>query len=383
MAGKPGLDFGNYSGVGRVREKNEDYFGSFLLAKGHLFVVCDGMGGHKGGQRASQLAVETIRQYVESTVELEPTVFLRRAVEKANEAVFIESRLNEGLQGMGTTCVIMLVRPGPKPEGWIAHVGDSRMYRLRRGKITRLTKDHSKVQKMVDMGILSQKEAAEHPQKNVITKAIGIEQNVYPDVKQIDIFRNDRYILCTDGVTDLLTDSDLELFAEREKEPQRLAESIVSLSDERGGYDNATIQVIDIRKGPPPPKEGKEGGIPRPALFVLLSLIAILTLVLFSKTFCGGGSEESPTETEVVQPDTSDASFEVEEAVEPLSGEQVIQSNEGALPVEPADSIPSLRDSVEQGSDTSSLTGGGSTELPGLLGEGIPLNEETGSPDTL
>ena len=308
MAANSGLEYGNFSGVGRVREKNEDYFGSFVLAKGHLFVVCDGMGGHKGGQRASQLTVDEIRKYVESTIELEPTVFLRRAVEKANEAVFKESRENEGLHGMGTTCVIMLVRPGPKPEGWIAHVGDSRIYRLRKGKITRLTKDHSKVQKMVDMGILSQKEAAEHPQKNVITKAIGIEQSVYPDVKQIDLCKNDRYILCTDGVTDLVSDEDLGLFAAREKEAQRLAESLVALSNERGGHDNATIQVVDLTRGPLPPKEGDTATTRRSTYLLLALLAVILAYLLLTQPFGSDKPKDSQVHRgETAVPDTTDA----------------------------------------------------------------------------
>lgn len=244
-----GFSYGNLSDTGKVREKNEDYFGTTSTPHGILFLVCDGMGGHKGGQRASRLAVEVIQNSVIDSNSNDPVALLDTAQKTANEKIIEEAAADPGLTGMGTTSVALLLQPGNKPKAWISHVGDSRIYRIRQGRIEAITIDHSVVMEMVKHGIITAEQARTHPKSNVITQALGSKETIKPDTIEIEVCKNDRYILCSDGLTDLVEDEEI-LKLSKGNSHQELAEKLVHLANEYGGIDNSTVQVIDIEKGP-------------------------------------------------------------------------------------------------------------------------------------
>ena len=242
--------FGNHSDVGMVRKENQDYFGYFTTTFGELFIVCDGMGGYQGGSTASRLAVEAVKGFLANTDITDPGSALAAALHNANKQVYQKAQTKPEYKGMGTTAVALLIQPGSKPKGWVAHVGDSRLYRVRAGKIERVTRDHSKVQEMVDHGIITQDEAEDHRDSNIISRAIGKYEKTQPDVSPVDICRGDRYILCTDGVSGPLKDDDILELSKKNKSPQDLSEALIDTANERGGDDNSTAQVIDIHRGP-------------------------------------------------------------------------------------------------------------------------------------
>lgn len=281
---KSAFAFGNSTDVGRVRQENEDYFGYFSTPNGELFLVCDGMGGHQGGQRASHLAVETIRSYVSSSVELDPAVFLQAAFVEANRAIRDEAVSTPDLAGMGTTCVALLLRPGKEPRAWRAHVGDSRLYRVRQEGIEQITRDHSRVAEMLAHGLLTPAEAEKHPDKNIITRALGAHESVQPDVEPLAVCAGDRFILCSDGVSGPVPAQDIVAYT-KTRTPQALAEVLVKLANERGGEDNATVQVVDVLTGPAPPKKRQTSEVipqgKRPsAMLVALAGGSVIVLAL-------------------------------------------------------------------------------------------------------
>jgi serine/threonine protein phosphatase PrpC len=278
---RQGFGFGNATDVGRVREKNEDYFGYFSTPNGQLFLVCDGMGGYEGGQRASRLAVECIKNYVEKSVELDPAIFLRAAFDDANRRIRAESAADPALHGMGTTCLALLLRAGKSPSAWSAHIGDSRTYRIRQNRIKQITRDHSRVAEMVAHGLLTPEEAEKHPERNVITRALGTHENAEPEIMSLDVCKNDRFVLCTDGVSGPVPPGDI-LQHSRDRKSQPLAEVLVRLANERGGEDNATCQIVDVLTGPRPPKlrrtEGVNIGAKRRRILWMIAAGALVAL---------------------------------------------------------------------------------------------------------
>jgi protein phosphatase len=231
------------SDVGKVRANNEDYFGEFRDGSGHhLLVVADGMGGHRGGATASRLTVETIGEVFQSATSEFPER-LAQALLSANQSVF-ETALNDPqLRGMGTTVVCLLL--APDASAWVAHIGDSRAYRMRSGRIEVLTADHSVVGAMVRQGLISAEEAEVHPRRNEILRSVGVEANVQPEIRAFDLQAGDQFLLCSDGLTGMLTDEEIELILHREP-PEQAARSLVENANERGGNDNITVQIAAI-----------------------------------------------------------------------------------------------------------------------------------------
>lgn len=226
--------------VGRVRSGNED---NFLVAES-LFAVADGMGGHRGGEVASADALETLRTSI-----LEPSPeSLRAAVEAANRSVFEHSLTDPGLAGMGTTlCAVALVRDdeGAASIG-IVNVGDSRVYLLRDGEFRQITLDHSLVETMVRGGQLSPDEAAVHPGRNVLTRALGIEPEIDVDLFSESVMEGDRYLLCSDGLYNELHDDQISAVLRRLAAPWEAASELVRRATEAGGRDNVTVVVVDV-----------------------------------------------------------------------------------------------------------------------------------------
>jgi PPM family protein phosphatase len=226
---------GARSDVGRGRPDNED---SLLVDREHrLYAVADGMGGHRAGEVASATAIETLRSAYADGRPLD------QAVEAANAAVFAKAARDAALQGMGTTLTAVAVADGH--TALLGHVGDSRAYLMRDGAVTQVTDDHSLVEQLVREGRLSPEEAQHHPQRAIITRALGIDSEVEVDVYRVDLQPGDRLLICSDGLTNMLSDDAIGLTLRRHADPQQAADTLVDMANQAGGDDNITVVVLD------------------------------------------------------------------------------------------------------------------------------------------
>jgi serine/threonine protein phosphatase PrpC len=237
---------------GKVRKNNED---SFLVGEGRdetLFVVADGIGGFEAGEVASSIAVEVLKN-------IDPSESLEDAIREANRRILAASRGDAKLTGMGTTVVAM--RFGgteEEPITQISHVGDSRAYLLREGELQPITEDHSLVAELVRSGDLTRAQASEHPQKNLITRALGAEEEVEVDTAVLPIESGDRLILCSDGLTDMVSEwKMLELLTSYPEDPEKATHALVAAALQAGGMDNVTVVVVNVKEEEPP------AGVPR------------------------------------------------------------------------------------------------------------------------
>jgi serine/threonine protein phosphatase PrpC len=241
------LEYGGYSHKGMVRKSNEDYYYIPSTNKfQNLALIADGMGGHNAGELASRMAVETIIEYLsvrmgrdENTHE--PLGLIEEAIKVSNNKIFKVSLSNESYNGMGTTLVSAYFSNGVL---YLGHVGDSRGYLIRNGQIRQLTKDHSLVQELLDNGTITPDEVDKHPQKNIITRALGTENDIDIDCHKIPLEEDDIILLCTDGLilhVDLQENIDL---VESAHSMQELASGLVNQAVERGGLDNVTVVAI-------------------------------------------------------------------------------------------------------------------------------------------
>lgn len=241
------LRWGGASHVGQVRQVNQD---SLFVGTG-LFVVADGMGGHAGGEIASRIAVETIESELEGAGgdahAPRRVLDLVTAVQAANDRVWAQSEDDPDLAGMGTTVVaIGIVEEDGEVRLAIVNVGDSRAYRLSGGQLDQISDDHSLVGELFREGRLTADEARAHPQKNIVTRAVGIDRFVDVDEFQILPRTGDRYLLCSDGLTDELTEDDIASVLRTVAEPEAAAEDLVRQANEAGGRDNITLIVVDV-----------------------------------------------------------------------------------------------------------------------------------------
>jgi protein phosphatase len=244
------IEAGLASDPGCVREINEDSIRIIrpttdeeLSRRGMLAVVCDGMGGHEGGEIASRLAVEAIVKRFEGD-EGEPPPLLPKALQLANRAIFESAERNLKLRGMGTTCTALLLRGG---LAYAAHVGDSRLYLIRGDEIFLMTEDHSAVMELVRRGVISRDEARHHPDKNVISRALGSHREV--DVaswpQPFAVLPGDAFLLCSDGLHDLVTDETI-LATVRGTHPQVACDRLITLAREAGGHDNISVAILTM-----------------------------------------------------------------------------------------------------------------------------------------
>ena len=233
------------SDIGKVREINQDsYYMSQPLDKLQLFMVADGMGGCKGGEIASSLAIEKAKNYIEnnfSQTEKDRHSIIQlvaSSMEYANMVVYEKSKENKDLEGMGTTLDICLIYNN---KVYIGHIGDSRIYRIRKEFTRKLTQDHSYVQKLVKDGTITQEEAEHHPRKNMLMKALGCNAFIEPDVAVKGFLKDDILIMCTDGLTNMVRPEELYKLAKENIEfaPKKLVE----MANSNGGYDNITVMV--------------------------------------------------------------------------------------------------------------------------------------------
>ena len=221
---------------GLVRSNNEDAF--LIDDQRALFAVADGMGGHRGGEVASHTAIEALRAAIANGTPLHD------AITRANTAVLTRAAGDDELTGMGTTMTAVIAVGGR--QLLIGHVGDSRAYLLHEGTLRRATDDHSLVEELVRDGRLTPEQAEAHPQRAIVTRALGVDDDVDVDLYTLEVEVGDRVVLCSDGLTTMVRERDIERLARTETEPQRLAEALVDAANAAGGEDNVTIVVIDV-----------------------------------------------------------------------------------------------------------------------------------------
>ena len=230
------MAWGARTDVGLVREHNEDSY----LVRAPVFAVCDGMGGHAAGEVASSIAVNTI---ADNAPQHADDILLGAAVEAANVAIINGALNGDGKQGMGCTATCALIEDDRMS---LAHVGDSRIYLLHSGTLVRLTHDHSYVEELVEAGEITADEARVHPSRSVITRALGSDPDMYADHFTIGVSIGDRIIMCSDGLSSMVEDSEIEAVAVSSATPQAAANNLVSAALTEGGHDNITVIVIDI-----------------------------------------------------------------------------------------------------------------------------------------
>jgi PPM family protein phosphatase len=252
MRVRPGVEIAGLTDVGCQRDNNEDSYAywepeddAVFQRLGRLAIVADGMGGTEGGQHASRIAVETLLEsyQLEDSAD-DPQQRLINSFADANACVHHQAQENPALRGMGTTltaCALVANRL------YFAHVGDSRLYLLRAGELRRLTHDHSLVARLVENGIVRPEDAEHHPQKHVLTAAVGVTESVEPDVSNepLSLEHGDILLLCTDGLWGQMTDREIAGLLSS-KAPLAACRALVELAKEHGGPDNITVQVAKI-----------------------------------------------------------------------------------------------------------------------------------------
>jgi PPM family protein phosphatase len=238
------LRSGSASDVGRVRTVNQD----LPLERPNLYAVADGMGGHVGGEVAARVAVETLDQ----AFEREPTVDgLRAAFSEANAAVWHESQSNSDLRGMGTTLTAVALVGGPEGRDVLAlaNVGDSRAYVLSGGEMTQVTDDHSLAEERMRHGEMTEEEAAVHPQRHILTRALGVSAHVEADMWELELRSGDRVLLCSDGLTNEVGSDEIADILREVDDPELAAQELVDAANGHGGADNITVVVVDVQVG--------------------------------------------------------------------------------------------------------------------------------------
>ena len=232
--------------LGKARELNEDsYYIPTEENELRIYMLADGMGGYNGGEIASKLAIDSARKYLTNNFNTIPhdriniEELVRSSMEYANMVVFEKSKEVPELEGMGTTLELVL---GYGNKIYIGHVGDSRIYRVRKNIIRKLTTDHSYVEKLVKEGTITREEAENHPKKNMLMKALGCTPYVEPDLRARNFEKGDIFILCSDGLTNMVEEK--QIYEIIKEDIQNAAERLVDEANQAGGYDNITVIII-------------------------------------------------------------------------------------------------------------------------------------------
>ena len=262
MKVRPGIELSSQSDIGCIRQNNEDSFGYWepeddreFLRKGRLAVVADGMGGYEGGQEASRLAVATLIDVYRDFPGDDPREALVEALQSAHEEIRKYSFDHPELRGMGTTCTAVGIINGPigatndttYASLFFVHVGDTRLYMIHDGKIRRVTRDHSYVGRLIEAGMISEQQAEVHPQRNILTSAVGTNPELVMDApEQPEPLRaGDVLLICSDGLWGQVHDSEI-LGAVNNKTAEQAARELIALARERGGPDNITVQILRL-----------------------------------------------------------------------------------------------------------------------------------------
>jgi len=232
--------------VGKVRDINQDCF--VTNEDFGLFMVADGMGGHLAGEKAAQSAVEVVTAMIceDGARNGDPVGLLRRAIQEANRQIVQASLQDSSMRGMGTTATVAIAEGDSLHLG---HVGDSRAYLVRQGKeIEQVTEDHSVVAQLLKAGAITPQEAAHHPYRNVITRCLGMQMDVEADTITVTWQPGDALLLCTDGLSGLVSDEEMLAMATQDSDPQDACQKMLDLAMARGGYDNITVVIVRYEK---------------------------------------------------------------------------------------------------------------------------------------
>ncbi len=234
------------SDIGKARELNQDYYYiSKETDEPKIYILADGMGGYKGGEIASKLATDSVRKYIENNFDSTPKEkeeilkLINSAVEYANMVVYEKSKEIPELEGMGTTIEICLIYNN---KAYIGHIGDSRIYRIRKEVIRKLTKDHSYVQKLVEDKKITREEAKSHPKKNMLTRALGCTPYVEPDLRARNFEKGDVFIICSDGLTNMVDEK--RIYELVKNDITTATDNLIKEANDAGGYDNITVIII-------------------------------------------------------------------------------------------------------------------------------------------
>ncbi len=226
---------------GLLRTVNQDDY--YLDPQGRFFVVADGMGGHAGGQEASRIATEAIRDYLEEYWDSDESseTLLENAFLKANQAILLDQVRHPERSDMGTTAVAFLLRAN---QSWCAHIGDSRLYRLRGAKLSQITEDHTWVARAMRIGDITPDQARIHPWRHILSKCLGREDLRQVEVQNFDLQSNDRLLLCSDGLTEELSDHLIAQHLKTIRSCDRAAAALVNAAKDKGGRDNITVVIV-------------------------------------------------------------------------------------------------------------------------------------------
>jgi len=238
-------EVGNATDVGRLRKVNEDYYGAIKTLNGDIVLVCDGMGGHAGGETASRLAVEAIAAFLNVRIYPEPQQALSDSIVHANRVILDYAAEHPELKGMGSTCVALLLT---NDCCYYGHVGDSRIYLYSRNRLQQLTRDHSFVQSLVEAGAISRKDAEHHPRKNEVTNVLGLDRMELPSLckEPFNPRQGDIMLLCSDGLTGMVSDAEIVEVLRMENSLYNKAKELVKRANQAGGLDNITVQLVQF-----------------------------------------------------------------------------------------------------------------------------------------
>ncbi|WP_099468553.1 Stp1/IreP family PP2C-type Ser/Thr phosphatase [Konateibacter massiliensis] len=230
--------------VGQKRNMNQDFVYTSENPVGNLpnlFIVADGMGGHKAGDFASKYTVEQLVKSIESNSEINPVKIMRQSIETANKKLIHMAYENSELTGMGTTLVAACV---VEDYIYIANIGDSRLYIINQG-IKQITKDHSLVEEMIRLGEIDREEAKHHPDKNIITRAIGAGEDISADFFEMKLEKGDTVLMCSDGLTNMIDDEEIWQIIKKQKTPEEKGKKLVEAANNNGGKDNIAVIIIE------------------------------------------------------------------------------------------------------------------------------------------
>ncbi|MCI5839722.1 MAG: Stp1/IreP family PP2C-type Ser/Thr phosphatase [Peptoniphilaceae bacterium] len=240
------MEYSSISNIGKVRHDNQDYYGSVKKGKNRFFIVADGMGGYKGGEIASKLAVNSFLRFIEENDSDNLYNLQEDALSYSNTKVYEESKKNEEYSLMGTTVVCVCIDVD-KNLLHFSHIGDSRAYLFRDNTLKQITRDHSLVNDLLDSGSLTPEEAKNYKNKNTITRAVGSESKIKIDSISFEMQKNDIILLVTDGLTDEVGEKEIIEIVSKNKSSEEISSNLVDLAIENGGHDNITITTILMR----------------------------------------------------------------------------------------------------------------------------------------
>lgn len=275
------LTYFGSSDIGMVRQENQDSFAKLpennsdlMNGKGHLFIVADGVGGHTGGKEASSMAVQIIGSYFNMS-DAPDKLLLKKAFEDANQQIYSKAGISGEFTHMATTCSALLLKD---QKGTIAHIGDSRIYRISNNKIEQLTKDHTQLQELLRQGVLTKKEAENYPNKSVLVRAMGAEEKIVIDLTDnISISAGESFVLCSDGLAKISEEEILQVVTA--SSPQTACDHMIKLANERGGKDNVTVLVIKLESDGIPVEKKKISKL------LFISLLLFVTIASFAVLF--------------------------------------------------------------------------------------------------